>query len=144
MPAARVCEHLVRRHPSWPCVRRASRKVTPVRGDYTNVVNLTGHDVTVIQWNNETYTLPSEGALRVDSDMNVAGVIKIDGTIDVPMLEITERTLDEPPEVEGTVYIVSGIVAAKAGRDDFVVPARVVRENGVTVGCRAFARVKKG
>ena len=115
-----------------------------MRSDYTNVVNLTGHDVTVIQWNNDTYTIPSEGVLRVDSDMNVVGTVNVNGAVEAPLLEIVERYLDEPPEVLGTVYIVSGIVAAKAGRDDFVVPARVVRESGITVGCRAFARVKKG
>lgn len=113
-----------------------------VEREFYKLVNLTGHDVTLISWDDEAVTIPATGQLRVYSHQEVYGMVR--GEVDVPLLEIIEQRLsmaaDEQP---GTLYIVSGIVAAKARRRDFVVPSRVVRdENGRAVGCRALARVK--
>lgn len=113
--------------------------------DYNKVVNLTGHDITVIQWNNERVTLESDGYLRVDSDMENVSSVRVDG-LRIPLLEITERMSPDglPPPSRNTLYVVSGIVAAKVQRDDFAVPARVTRNSiGTVAGCRAFARVRK-
>lgn len=111
--------------------------------EYWKLVNLTGHDVTLLAWNDEAITVPSEGQLRVYSNQQVVGMVRSE-TVDVPLLEIVEQRLsmaaDEQPD---TLFIVSGIVAAKARRPDFVVPSRVVRDgNGRAIGCRALARVK--
>lgn len=109
--------------------------------DEYRLINLTGHRVVVLQWNDEQVAVPSRGYLRVESSQSAAGVINVDG-IRVPIIEITENQLTMPSAEDGVLYIVSGIVAAKANREDFVVPSRVQRDtNGRTVGCRAFARI---
>ena len=109
--------------------------------EYERIVNLTGHDVTFIQWDDEAATIPSDGQMRVYSNAEPVGMIR--GSVHVPLLEIVEQRLSmSAPEGDGQLYIVSGIVAAKARRGDFVVPSRVVRDkNGRAVGCRAVARV---
>lgn len=109
--------------------------------EFFNLVNLTGHDVTMVGWEDSTWTVPATGQLRVYSNQEVFGIVR--GEVDVPLLNIVEQRLSMAAEIEpGTLYIVSGIVAAKARRRDFVVPSRVVRDgNGRAIGCRALARV---
>lgn len=111
--------------------------------EYFRLVNLTGHDVTLISWDDHKQTIPSEGQMRVYSNQEVVGMVRGDD-VHVPLLEIVEQRLSmaaaEQPDM---LYIVSGIVAAKARRPDFVVPSRVMRDNnGRAIGCRALARVK--
>lgn len=110
--------------------------------EYYRLVNLTGHDVTLIAWDDKAWTVPSEGQLRVYSNQEVVGMVR--GEVDIPLLEIVEQRLSiNADEVHDTLYVVSGIVAAKARRADFVTPSRVIRdESGKAVGCRALARVK--
>ncbi len=111
------------------------------RYDCPKVVNLTGHDVTLVQWNDERYTLASDGSLRVYSNMQATGYVRVE-EVEVPLLEIVEQRVNLPDVVDGVLYVVSGIVAAKARRRDFLVPSRVVRDSsGRAVGCRALARV---
>lgn len=105
------------------------------------LVNLTGHDLTLVQWDDLRYTIPSDGQLRVYS--NVEPVTMIRHGVDIPLIEIVEQSLTLPDEVDGTLYVVSGIVAAKANRKDFVVPSRVVRDKlGKPIGCKALARIR--
>jgi hypothetical protein len=110
--------------------------------EFHKLVNLTGHDVTLIQWDDEAAVVPTSGQLRVYSNADAIGMVRYE--VHVPLLEIVEQRLSMAAEEEsGTLYIVSGIVAAKARRSDFVVPSRVVRDrNGRAIGCRALARVK--
>jgi len=103
------------------------------------LVNLTGHDVTLIRAN-ETEVVGADGFLRVFSDSTTVGSISY-GRVEIPLIDIREQEVEVPAELERTLYIVSGIVAAKAKRADFVTPARVVRESGRIVGCRALARI---
>ncbi len=110
--------------------------------DRVRLVNLTGHDIEIVQWNNRRVTLKSQGQLRVQSSMQAIGRVKVNG-IEVPLLQISEVSVDDVPEIDGVLYVVSGVVAAKAKRKDFVVPSRVVRDSaGRTRACRAFARVQ--
>lgn len=113
----------------------------PREYEWSELVNLTGHDVTLIGWDDEQWTIPSDGQLRVYSNAEPMGMVR--GQVHVPLLDIVEQRLSMAAEPKpGTLYIVSGIVAAKARRDDFVVPSRVVRDkSGKAIGCRALARV---
>ena len=106
------------------------------------VINMTGHGLTLIQWNGEQVELGSAGQLRVFSNVEEVGVVVV-GEIEVPLLEIVEQTVRLPSPITDTLYVVSGIVAAKARRPDFVVPSRIVRDSsGRAVGCRALAKVR--
>ena len=109
--------------------------------DEYRLVNLTGHRVTAINWDDQVVQIPSSGYLRVESSTNPGEVIQVGG-LRIPLIDITEKRVDGPIAEHGTLYIVSGVVAAKAHRDDFIVPSRVERaKNGTVVGCRAFARL---
>ena len=105
------------------------------------LVNLTGHRVTMINWDDRAEHIPSSGYLRVESSTDPGVVINING-LRIPLIEIHERRLEGPASETGVLYIVSGVVAAKAHRDDFIVPSRVERnKHGTVIGCRAFARI---
>jgi len=109
--------------------------------DEYRLVNLTGHRVTMIQWDDQTVHIPSSGYLRVESSSDPGSVMLVDG-LRMPLIEIRERRLEGPEIQDGMLYIVSGVVAAKAQRPDFVVPSRVERnKSGTVIGCRAFARI---
>jgi hypothetical protein len=109
--------------------------------DEYRLVNLTGHRVTAISWDDQTRHIPSSGYLRVESSSDPGTVITVDG-IRIPIIDIREKEVVGPDVEDGVLYIVSGIVAAKAQRTDFVVPSRVERnKNGTVVGARAFARI---
>ena len=109
--------------------------------DEYELVNLTGHRVTMINWDDRTEHIPSSGYLRVESSSDPGSVISING-LRMPLIEIHERRLEGPEIKDGTLYVVSGVVAAKSRRTDFIVPSRVERNrHGTVVGCRAFARI---
>lgn len=105
------------------------------------VVNLTGHEVTLVQWDGKKAVIDDGGYLHVYNDTKFVENINL-GNVVIPLLEITEQELDLPKEDSDTLFIVSGVVAAKLKKDNFVIPTRVVRERGVVVGCRALARIK--
>lgn len=90
---------------------------------YVKLVNLTGHELMFAN----RMTLGSTGQARVRGEMRTVERLHYN-TFWIPMLEVTERTIDGLPEpVRDTVYIVSGIVAAAAQREDVVAPGRVRR-----------------
>jgi hypothetical protein len=107
------------------------------------VTNLTGHDITVFDSEGREEVIQSDGyRVRVVSRTKKVGSVTV-GAIQVPLLEVEERAMMEVPVGNG-LYIVSGLVAAYADRDDFVVPSRAVRNaTGRVLGCRAFARYLK-
>lgn len=111
--------------------------------DETRIVNLTGHPVTAIGADGQRVSIRADGLLRVYSNVTEDGYVQVNGTR-IPTLTITEQQLDAPAAEPGVIYIVSGLVAAKADRDDFVVVSRLERDwNRVVTGCRAFARIRK-
>lgn len=73
--------------------------------------------------------------------------VKIASPDDIPYIKITfGKILNLPPAEKNVTYIVSNIVAtaaaAKEGRDDCVMPAKLVRNHGgQVIGCLAFAKV---
>jgi len=109
--------------------------------DEYRLVNLTGHRVTMISWNDHTVHIPSSGYLRVESSSDPGEVMLVEG-LRMPLIEIRERRVEGPDIEPGTLYVVSGVVAAKSHRADFIVPSRVERnKHGTVIGCRAFARI---
>ena len=116
----------------------------------TRLINLTGHDITLLGEGERRYTQPPDGHLRVDSTMNVVEMLEVDG-VQVPLLEIAEQRLTPTRRQEDSLYVVSGIVQARMRyRDDYVTPSRIVRATdrygrptGEIEGCRALARVRR-
>jgi hypothetical protein len=109
------------------------------------LVNMTGHDLTVFQDDGPGYvTYQAEGRVRVSSKVEPEEFVELDGAdFDVPILGTSQREvsgLGQPRS--GVIYVVSGLVASVARRDDVVSPARVVRDGagGRVRGCRALMR----
>lgn len=111
--------------------------------EYVEIVNLTGHP---IRLGNSSEVLHDMGKARVDSDVETVGTVIVWGTNELPILEFTEKEIVGLPEPhKGTLYVVSGIVAAKAMRNDVVAPGRISRAgNGRVTGCYAFTRPRRG
>jgi len=106
------------------------------------MVNLTGHELTLVSWDGIMRHVPASGQVRVRSRVEEVGHVRYED-IDIPLLEIVEQSVNLPDPEPDTLYVVSGIVAAKARRPDFVVPSRIVRDgNGRAVGCQALAKVR--
>lgn len=94
-------------------------------------VNLTGHDLV---FDNTLRKVLVEGhhttKLKVYSHTNIVDRLVYRGVV-IPLLESTEqRILDLPDPQEGVIYVVSGIVAHAAQRDDIVCPSRMTRDEG--------------
>lgn len=100
------------------------------------IVNLTGHDLRIIG-----ILYPHMGRARMDSKLADIGRIETHGA-SIPMLEIHEQGIvDLPGPRPGTIYVVSGIVAAAAQREDVFAPSRTTRDgHGRILGCSALVR----
>jgi hypothetical protein len=106
------------------------------------IINLTGHPLTITD-GEKIMTLPSEGRVRVDSSKKTLRTVWYEG-IGMPVVGIKRKEVTGlPPPEDGVVYIVSGIAADTANRDDVLSPGGLVRENGKgrVMGCRQFIRV---
>ncbi len=107
--------------------------------------NLTPHDITVkVADTDESFTITPSGVVaRCQTEyITVAQVV---GGGDP--FNVRERYFNEPQDlpdpVEGTLYIVSRIVAEACAdsRDDLLMVDGTIRdENGRIIGCEAFAR----
>lgn len=87
--------------------------------------------------------VPTHGWLRVSNDVTEERVLDF-GEVRIPMLAIVEKKLDGPEAEDGVLYIVSGLVAARARREDFVVVSRQERSySKVVTGAKALARIRK-
>lgn len=106
------------------------------------IVNLTGHPLSLVDDDGRNATVASAARARVSSLQVPDGEWEVGG-LSIPILRIAERTVHELPEPEdGTLYVVSGLVAAVASRRDVVSPIRLVREpgGGRVLGARALLR----
>lgn len=105
----------------------------------TTKINLTPHDV-IITVDGKTETIKSSGLARCQEKSTQVDLI--DGWIPVYETEYGEVSgLPEPKE--GTIYIVSAIVAkAVQNRTDVFIPAKTLRDsNGNIIGCIGLARI---
>lgn len=108
-------------------------------GDNVRLINLTGHDLIIRDEEDNTTKLQSYGRARVESDMALFHTEEYEG-VKVDVLRVTEQRITGLPQPEPeTYYIVSGIVASAARREDVVAPSRVKREEGGrVVECKAL------
>ena len=105
------------------------------------LINLTPHTLNVVTGADTTVTIePSGSVARVSVQYVVKG--NCNG---IPLYSSVYGDLQGLPEAEeGTMYIVSTLVASAAkelGRDDILSPGELVRdENGQPVGCRGLVK----
>ena len=106
------------------------------------IINLTPHEVTVVGSNGEVLAKfpPSGQVARCAVTRTAVG--EING------IPVSRNVMGEiqglPEKSEGTIYIVSRVVAeaAKGIRDDLVIPDDSVRDHeGRIIGCKGFAVV---
>lgn len=108
------------------------------------VVNLTGHPLRLgTEANNLRFR--STGRIRLDTHYRVEERVIVqseDGTVTVPILNITPGKDDEvPPPEDNVLYVVSGLVGGRVRRPDVVSPAQLHKdENGRTRFARALLR----
>jgi len=107
------------------------------------IINLTPHTVRIVSENGQVVIAeyPSEGVARVTSQFEKVGELA-----GIPVMKTTYgETADLPAPTEGTIYIVSMVVAnANIDRRDLIMPntapAMVVRdEAGQIFGVKSFA-----
>jgi len=107
------------------------------------VINCTPHDVTIITTKGNI-TFPRSGIIpRLTEQQKKINSINSNGI----KIDIMEKSFLEPeglPEPqEGTIYIVSALVAgAVKHRDDLVIPNDTIRDDqGRIIGCKNLARI---
>ena len=104
------------------------------------LVNLTPHDMNIVQVNGEVLTVAPSGICPRCSSSEV-----VDGTIG-GLIQVTRQTLGEveglPESFPATFYIVSRLVASAANRPDLLVPGPLVRDDqGRVIGCKGLSRL---
>ena len=106
---------------------------------FTKLINLTPHDVNLVGDDGLTVTIPAEDTPARASEQYTETGEHEGGHPRVKLSYGDVTGLPDP--VQGTVYIVSNIVAvALPDRTDLVWPAGIVRgEGGVITGCRVLA-----
>lgn len=104
------------------------------------IKNMTPHELAFIKEDGSILRLPPEKTpARVTVDTVIVG--DIDG---IPVTRSAFGEIENLPEKEeGTILIVSSIVAQRArDRDDVFVPNQSVRDDsGKIVGCRSLAKI---
>lgn len=110
-----------------------------------HLVNLTPHDITVqMADSDESFTIAPSGVVaRCKTEYTTPAQVVAGGDT----FNIRERYFNEPQDLpdpqEGTLYIVSRIVAEACAnvRNDLLMVDGVIRdEKGRPIGCEAFAR----
>lgn len=105
------------------------------------IINLTPHEVTIVNGDNKLIYDPSGVIARVTAKTVYTGEV-INSFIPVSKTEYGE--VENLPEYEeGTVYIVSSLVAQRVpDRKDVFIPNESIRdEKGRIVGCRSLGRI---
>ena len=106
-----------------------------------NIINLTPHSINFVSADGQpVLTVPSSGTLaRVSSRTITTGSVA-----GIPVTETEFGSVEGLPEPQdGTVYIVSAIVAQRCkGRNDVFIPNESVRdEKGRIIGCKSLGRI---
>lgn len=106
-----------------------------------NIVNLVPHDVVFVHEDHSIICIvPPSGMLaRVTSRTKVIGSIN---GIPVTTTEYDD-VIGLPDSEEGTIYVVSSMVAQRVpNRDDVFIPNESIRDfRGVIIGCKSLGRV---
>lgn len=108
--------------------------------DDAQVINLTTHPVTfvdTVDWERQVTVQPARAPrVRVQAEFQDVDKVTIDG-LTVTIHTVKDRIVKNlPPPRPGVLYVVSGLVAAHANRDDVVSPIGHVRDpqTGKTIG----------
>ena len=103
------------------------------------IVNLTPHDLTVVLADESVCKITKSGTVaRVATKREVSRPIG-----GIQTFRTTYGQIEGLPEpADGTVYVVSGMVAARCpDREDVFAPGELVRDgDGNVVGCRGLSR----
>ena len=113
-----------------------------------NIKNLTPHEIKLVLENGKTLSVPPSGVVvRCEVRRERVGSLLVDG-MEIPINRTIFGEIQNLPEPqEGTVYLVSSIVAQAAvqqfpHRDDiFIVDDTVRDEKGRIIGARALVRI---
>ena len=113
------------------------------------IKNLTPHEVCFMLEDGKVYSIPPSGTVaRCEVKRERVGFLSVDG-IKIPVNDTAFGQIENLPEPEeGTVYIVSSIVAqavaatAPHRTDIFIVDDTVRDEKGRIVGVRAVVRLQ--
>lgn len=103
-----------------------------------NLVNLTPHAINICVDGKQVLEVPASGTVARCSQQSI-----LQGTVNgIPVYkQVFGDVQDLPSSVEGTVYIVSRLVAAAVpNRDDLLIPGALVRDElGKVVGCEGLS-----
>lgn len=105
------------------------------------IINLTPHTINLMIGEG-SIEIKSSGVARCKVSAEQVGTIEVDGK-EIPINKKVYGEVEGLPEKqEGTIYIVSSLVAqAVKDRDDVFIPDELVRdEEGRVIGARALAK----
>lgn len=106
------------------------------------IINLTGHEVVIMQSNGEKLTIPAEGRLRAQYTTNNLGELETHlGPIPITK-NFYLRLRDMPEEKPNVLYVVSRLVAELyPERNDFLMVNGLIKSDQRTVACRSLSRI---
>lgn len=125
-------------------IERNSLSAPYLPSNDVDVVNLTGHELTLTDGNN-IVMLASQGRARAQSSEREMEWVMLKGSgLMIPIVHLgNRRVMGLPGPQEGVLYIVSGLIASiEKDRNDVVAPGRLLRESkgGRVKGARAFVK----
>lgn len=106
------------------------------------IVNLTPHDINVVDDDgNNIISFPSQGTVRLSSDIVSGGSVKDVSGVNIPLTKTSFGNPQGLPDKDGRLFIVSSLVAqACPNRDDLLIVNDTVRDDsGKIIGCRSFS-----
>lgn len=118
-------------------------RVSEVYETFTDIVNLTQHELTIFSSGEILMRIPPSGKVaRLAEQSQQVGQIFLEGETDFVPLIVTDysETLDLPPPEEGVLYFVSLMVLKEnEHRKDLLAPGEQVRDtSGRIVGIKSF------
>ena len=106
------------------------------------LINLTGHDVKLIDRNGKSRIITPDGKIRVRYTTHEFGNIDTQYG-EIPLTKnFYHRVKDIPEPVEGVYYLVSRLIAeVYPERHDFLIINGLVRDGQIIVGCKSLAKI---
>lgn len=106
-----------------------------------NIVNLTPHTINIINGDKNVAIAPSGNIARVASSTEQVGEVEVAGMIIPVTVSKFGDVVGLPEPTEGTIFVVSGMVAGQVSREDVFSPGEQVRNDaGQVIGCKTLSR----
>lgn len=104
------------------------------------MTNLTPHAITFVADNGDVIRKVEPSGILARCSVKTETVGEMDG---IPVTTSVYGAVEGLPEPEdGTIYIVSSLVAQRVNRDDVFIPNESVRDDqGRIIGCKSLGRV---